>query len=354
MPTTLNPVGRALLKRAITVAAQRAAAPGNLRFTERQLYYETCRVLRPTPAPVRRIPHSPAPPLRLSRFTEVLRGAEWAAGLPGLLPAPADANATAGPTIGGPAREPDLYDYALPRLLICQDRAIAQMLLANHVHLEAACPVLSAEDDLPLDPRLLAALERAEGATVHVLHDASPAGIGLPGRVREGLGRVAVRGRERSGPGLALVGDGPGAESAPVLEELGAESAPVLEESGAESARVAEGPGGVPAQVAEGLAGLPVRVASLGLVPRHAQTLRLVAGRRPRPVPPFGPLPPGLRPAEVDWLAAGRFAEVAAVPPAKLLRAVLRLTRGPRPTRHSVWGELRGLRSAGFMTWPDA
>jgi hypothetical protein len=284
MPTTMNPVGRLLLERAITIAAQRAAAPGNLRFTERQLYYETCRVLRPTPAPVRRIPHSPAPPLRLSRFTEVLRGAEWAAGVPGLLPV-----STSGvPTIGGPAREPDLYDYALPRLLVCQDRAIARMLLANHVHLEAACPVLSAEDDLPLDPRLVAALEPAEGGTVHVLHDASPAGIALPGRVREGLGSA------------------------------------------------------------------PVRVVSLGLVPRHAQTLRLVAGRRPRPSPPLGPLPSGLRPAEVDWLAAGRFAEVAAVPPAKLLRAVLRLTRGPRPTRHSVWGELRGLRTAGFMTWPDA
>jgi len=328
MPTTTNPVGRLLLERAITIAAQRAAAPGNLRFTERQLYYETCRVLRPTPAPVRRIPYSPAPPLRLSRFTEMVRGAEWAAGLPGLLPAPAPGV----PTISGPAREPDLYDYALPRLLICQDRAIAQMLLANHVHLEAACPVLSAEDDLPLDSRLVAGLERAGGATVHVLHDASPAGIALPGRVREALRQVSARARVGSGPGLAPVGDGPGAASAPVREELGTESA----------------------RVSEGLAGLPVRVVSLGLVPRHAQTLRLVAGRRPRPVPPLGPLPPGLRPAEVDWLAAGRFAEVAAVPPAKLLRAVLRLTRGPRPTRHSVWGELRGLRTAGFMTWPDA
>ncbi|MFJ8599842.1 hypothetical protein ACIREM_14170 [Streptomyces shenzhenensis] len=281
MPTSTRstgPVGRLLLERAITVAARRAATPGGLRFTERQLYYETCRVLRPTPAPVRRIPHSPAPPLRLSRFTEVLRGREPA----GLLPAPA-----AAPTIGGPAREPDLYAYGLPRLLICQDRSIARMLLANHVHLEAACPVLSAEDDLPLDSRLVAALERAGDATVHVLHDASPTGIALPARVREGLG-----------PG-------------------------------------------------------PARVASLGLVPRHAQALRLVSGRRPGPVPPFGPVPRGLRAAEVDWLAAGRFAEVAAVPPARLLRAALRLTRGPRPAHHSVWSELRELRSAGFLTWPD-
>ncbi|MGW3954349.1 hypothetical protein ACWEKM_26240 [Streptomyces sp. NPDC004752] len=281
MPTStrsMSPVGRLLLERAITVAARRAAAPGGLRFTERQLYYETCRVLRPTPAPVRRIPYSPAPPLRLSRFTEVLRGTEPA----GLLPAPA-----AAPTIGGPASEPDLYAYGLPRLLICQDRAIARMLLANQVHLEAGCPVLSAEDDLPLDPRLTAALEQAGEATVHVLHDASPAGIALPARVREALGPV------------------------------------------------------------------PVRVASLGLVPRHAQALRLVSGRRPGPVPPLGPVPRGLRPSEVDWLADGRFAEVAAVPPARLLRAVLRLTRGPRPARHTVWSDLRDLRTAGFLTWPD-
>jgi hypothetical protein len=276
--TSTNPV-TLLLERAITVAARRAAAPGNLRFTERQLYYETCRVLRPTPAPVRRIPYSPAPPLRLSRFTEALRGREPA----GLLPAPA-----AAPTIGGPARELDVYAYGLPRMLVCQDRSIAGMLLANQVHLEAACPVLSAEDDLPLDPRLTEALERAEGATVHVLHDASPAGIALPARVREGLGPA---------PG--------------------------------------------------------VRVASLGLVPRHAAQLRLVSGRRPGPLAPLGPLPRGLRPTELDWLADGRFAEVAAVPPARLVRAVLRLTRGPRPPRHSVWSDLRDLRTAGFMSWPD-
>ncbi|MFB8776456.1 hypothetical protein [Streptomyces broussonetiae] len=278
--TALRPVTRLLLERAITTAARRAAAPGGIRFTERQLYYETCRVLRPTPPPLRRVPHSPAPPLRLSRFTEVLRGREPA----GMLPTPTGP----APALGGPSAEPDLYAYGLPRLLICQDRAIAHMLLANHVHLEAACPVLSAGDDLPLDPRTVAALERAEGATVHVLHDAGAAGVTLPGRVRAGLGPV---------PG--------------------------------------------------------VRVVSLGLVPRHAQALRLVSGRRPGPPPPLGALPPGLRPAEADWLAAGRFTEVAALPPTRLLRAVLRLTRGPRPTRHSVWSELRGLRGAGFLTWPE-
>ncbi|MFE6482852.1 hypothetical protein ACFVGN_07955 [Streptomyces sp. NPDC057757] len=273
-----------LLGRAIALGAERAAAPGEIRFTERQLYYETCRVLRPAPPEglARRIPRTPPPPLRLPRFTRAL-DALGREEMPGLLPEPA-----ANPPVGAArAREPDLYDYGLPRLLVCQDRAIARMLLANHLHLEAACPVLAAEDDLPLDPRLLAALERAQGATVYVLHDASPAGLTLPARVRAEAGAV---------PG--------------------------------------------------------VRVASLGLVPRQAAALHLMSGRRPDPRPALGPLPAGLRPDEVAWLAEGRFTEVAAVRPARLLRTVLRLTRGPRPPRNSVWTELRDLRGAGFMTWP--
>ncbi|WP_306330551.1 hypothetical protein, partial [Streptomyces venezuelae] len=221
------------------MAAGRAAEPGGLRFTERQLYYETCRVLSPGSAFLRgRIAGTPAPVLRLPAFTRALdeRGRE---SVPGLLP----------PPVAPPARpsrpersewserpeqsersersEPDLYDYGLPRLLLCQSRSIAGMLLANHVHLEAACPVLAADDALPLDPRMIAALERAGGATVHVLHDASPAGLALPARVRATLGPL---------PG--------------------------------------------------------VRVVSLGLVPRHVAGLRLPTGRGPVPGPAeLGALP---------------------------------------------------------------
>ena len=38
--------------------------------------------------------------------------------------------------------------------------------------------------------------------------------------------------------------------------------------------------------------------------------------------------------------------------PERLVRTVLRLTRGPRPPRNSMWTELRGLRTTGFLTWP--
>ncbi|MCX5015365.1 hypothetical protein OG765_31085 [Streptomyces sp. NBC_00555] len=280
-----------LLDLAIGAAAARAADPGGLRFTERQLYYETCRVLSPAAPLLRRVPGTPPPALRLPSFTRALdaRGRET---VPGLLPSALHPATPASPADLARSRpsEPDLYDYGLPRLLLCQDRSIAAMLLANHVHLEAACPVLAAPDALPLAPLLLAALERADGATVHVLHDASPEGVKLPARVRAALGPV---------PG--------------------------------------------------------VRVGSLGLVPRHAAALRLPSGRGPAPTPAAGAdWPAALRPREAAWLARGRFAQVAAVPPARLVRTVLRLTRGPRPPRDSTWGELNGLRTAGFMTWPTA
>ncbi|MEV7237538.1 hypothetical protein AB0N06_27320 [Streptomyces sp. NPDC051020] len=276
--------GARLLDRAITAAAARAAGPGSIRFTERQLYYETCRVLSPAATLLPGIPRTPAPPLRLPTFTRALeaRGREAVDGL-----LPPVRSAPSRPLSASDAAEPDLYAYGLPRLLVCQDSSIARMLLANHVQLEAACPVLAAPDALPLDPRLVAALERAEGATVHVLHDASPEGIGLPARVRAALGPV---------PG--------------------------------------------------------VRVTSIGLVPRHAATLRLPTGRGPAPAPPLEPWPPGLRPEEAAWLARGRFTQVAAVSPPRLVRTVLRLTRGPRPPRNSMWSELRGLRTTGFLTWP--
>ncbi|MFJ9032160.1 hypothetical protein ACIRQP_27265 [Streptomyces sp. NPDC102274] len=278
-PRVAAGVGDRLLDRALATAVGRAGAPGRIRFTELQLYYEMCRVLRPFHAAPRRLPLTPAPPVRYERFEEALRrhGA-----VPGLL-APASASGSASASALREPSEPDLHDYGLPRLLVCQSRQVARMLLANDVHLEAACPVFAA-DDLPLDPRLVTGLGRADGATVHVLHDASVDGIALTARVRDAV------------PG--------------------------------------------------------VRVSSMGLVPRHATALHLISPRGPAPGPGPLTLPAGLEARERDWLAEGRFAEVESVPPARLLRTVLRLVRGPRTPSHSVWTGLRELRTTGFMTWP--
>lgn len=125
---------------------------GTPHFTRRQLYYETCRLLTPKVLRFR----MPAP-LSYQRFAAVLGDR------PGLVEERAA-------FVAEPA-EPDVFDYGLPRLLLCQHRDIASMLVANDLHLEAACPVVSAAD-LPLDPRLIRALD-----AVYVLHDASAAGL---------------------------------------------------------------------------------------------------------------------------------------------------------------------------------
>ncbi|WP_258534725.1 hypothetical protein [Streptomyces sp. PT12] len=263
-----------LLERALRVAAARAAAPGDLKFTERQLYYELCRVLLPAHLLPRRLPFTLAPPLGHGRFAAALGRL---GDVPGLLAAPPHRR----PRPGAPA-EPDLYDYGLPRLLVCQDPAIARMLVANDWHLEAACPVLAA-DDLPLDPRLTAALGRVPDAVVLVLHDASAQGTALPGRVRAQLG--------------------PGAP----------------------------------------------RVAALGLTPRHAASLHLARGRATGPALPAA----SLDRRELRWLARGRYAEVAAVNPAHLLRTLHRLVRdGGASPPGAATGGVEAPRDTGFLTWP--
>ncbi|MFF2658297.1 hypothetical protein ACFVUH_13120 [Kitasatospora sp. NPDC058032] len=285
---------RPLLDGALTVAAARAGAPGGLRYTERQLYYELCRVLQPLHAGPRRIPYTLAPPVRYARFAAALAARREE--LPGLLPAP-PAPRPAGPGAARPgaadAAEPDLYDYGLPRLLVCQSREITAMLLANDLHLEAACPIVAA-GDLPLDARLVAALERAGGAVVHVLHDASPSGLAC---------FEEVRAANREG----------GTASAP-----------------------------------QG-----VRVRSMGLVPRHAATLHLTSGRGPHGY--RGPLPAGLRPEERAWLGSGRTIELAAVAPARLLHTVIRQVRGDGtagPRRTPLRRRVRTARGSGFLSWP--
>ncbi|GAA1389356.1 hypothetical protein GCM10009639_16870 [Kitasatospora putterlickiae] len=274
-----------LLDGALTVAAARAGAPGGLRYTERQLYYELCRVLQPLHAGPRRIPYTLAPPVRYSRFAAAL--AARRAELPGLLAPPAPH--PTGPRPAAAAAESDLYDYGLPRLLVCQSREITAMLLANDLHLEAACPIVAA-GDLPLDERLVAGLERAGGAVVHVLHDASPSG----------LARF-------------------------------------------EDVRAAYGPG----------AARDVRVRSMGLVPRHATTLHLTSGRGPhgyRGPLPAGLRPEErawLGSGRTIELAA-------VPPARLLHTVIRQLrgggTAGPRRTPLSR--RVRNARGSGFLSWP--
>jgi hypothetical protein len=164
-----------LTGRALRAAAARAGEPGGLRFTERQLYYELCRVLRPWHLVPRRLPFTVAPPLSYQDFRTAL---ERHGPVPGLLPPPEPA----GP-VGRYTAEPDLFEYGLPRLLVCEPAGIADMLRANGLPMESACPVFAAAE-LPLDPRVGEMLVRGEG-TIYLLHDASAWGLTFPARLRE-------------------------------------------------------------------------------------------------------------------------------------------------------------------------
>ena len=310
------------LTAALARSVERAGWPGGVQYTERQLYYALCRTLRPLPRltarqtppalaagllpallalnrPPRaaglalagglavgalhllpRLPFTLSPPLTDEQFARALHDERARHGPPpGLLPPPAPST---GVTAG---REPDLAAYGLPRLLICQGAAVAQMLLANRFHVELSCAVLSLEAATPLPEPVRAMLARTPAARVYLLHDASPAGLTAATTAR---------------------------------------------------ARLALPPG--------------PRLRAVGL--RPAQALRLHLFARRSDAPPDVATWPGLAPRERDWLAAGWWAEVEAVPPAQLLRALRRLmpARAPVSRRRA---RLRPAREAGFMSWPD-
>ncbi|MCF8610502.1 hypothetical protein L5G28_10100 [Gordonia sp. HY285] len=162
-------------------AAAHAGAPTGLRFTERQLYYEVCRLLLPAHHLPRLVPFTVFPPISIEAFEGWLRQSD---DLPGLLTRPGKS-----PTEPGRSTpEGDLFDYALPRLLICQSHAIADMLRVNGLPMESACPVVSV-DELPLAAGLVRMLDATaatgDGARVYVLHDDSPVGLGLPEAIGE-------------------------------------------------------------------------------------------------------------------------------------------------------------------------
>ncbi|MCX4094160.1 hypothetical protein [Nocardia sp. alder85J] len=166
-----------VLDRLLRSAIERAGAPNGLWFTERQLYYQFCRAA----LPAHRLPHRVAltvpVPVGYAVFRRVLRRHGEVPGLLALRPP------RTGPA-GRHTAEPDLFDYGLPRLLVCQSESVAQMLRANALPMESACPVLSAAE-LPLDPRVAAMLGRVERSAVYVLHDASAEGHDFPARVAE-------------------------------------------------------------------------------------------------------------------------------------------------------------------------
>ncbi|EST25885.1 hypothetical protein M877_21210 [Streptomyces niveus NCIMB 11891] len=291
---------QAILDRVLRTAVEKAGAPGPLHFTERQLYYEMCRVLQPWHRAPRRAQFTSAPALTYDAYRATLRrhGPEP---VPGLLPPAVPAPRRAA---GRHTPEADLFDYGLPRLLVCESDDIAAMLRANGVPMESACPVYGASE-LPLDPGVLRMLALAGHGTVYLLHDASARGLTFPARfarsvdVPEGVRVVPLGLRPRQAGALHLVhGRGP----------------------------------------------------AYAAVPAHGPAPFVVGGTGAGTGPGLGF---ALSRREREWLRRGRFVELAAVNPASLIRTVHRLVREVRPPRSQLT-ELRQVRRAGFLSWPTA
>ncbi|MEV0298166.1 hypothetical protein [Nocardia sp. NPDC050710] len=393
-----------ILGRALRVAIVRAGAPSGLRFTERQLYYEVCRALSPLPRGVRHPAFTLPAPVRYPDFQAALRRHGEVPGL--LTPAPARPR-----TAGRHTPEPDLFDYGLPRLLVCESDAIAQMLRANGVPMESACPVLGASE-LPLDPRVADMMACVERASVYLLHDASPRGLAFPARlaeltdIPEGVRVVplGLRPRQagalhlthrRGSPESALIPDG--VRTVPLESRPHEMGANLAHRNGTANPELAD----IPKWGFDESLGSRLREVDPHSTHRDALESELTdtPGRSPE-VPP-----PGLWPHEVGahlthrndptsapeseltditepaqlesrrramdalpanqtltlecavdpweraWLHRGRFVEVDAVRPASLLRTVHRLVREVR-SPPSTLAQLRSARTAGFLTWP--
>lgn len=170
--TVMTRVADAVLARAATAAG----APTGLRFTERQLYYEMCR----TVVPVHLLGRRPAFVIPAAVPYGLFRDAVARRRPAGLLTACPARRAEPGEH----TPEADLFDYGLPRLLVCGSHDVAEMLRANGLPMESACPVVSV-DELPLAPGIVTMLEKAGDARVYVLHDAGPDGQALPARLAE-------------------------------------------------------------------------------------------------------------------------------------------------------------------------
>jgi hypothetical protein len=312
-----------VLVRAIHRSIARVREPASVRYTERQLYYEVCRTLYPTPGLptpgalavgtlgmlpallalprprlalrlmlanmlvagglrlLRALPSTRDVPLPYADFLAAFASYRAQHGEPpGLLP---PAQPLQLRPIGS---EPDLLDYGLDRVLVCQSNEIAQMLLANRFHIEVKAAVTGLSDGLP--PPIRAMLARTSGATVFLLHDASAAGLSLAATLRERLN----------------------------IPEA-------------------------------------VQINPVGLRPTHAQRLHLFARRRAAETPAFYTWPAYLTPSEYAWLYAGWCTEVAALPPMRLLLRLRRIITDTVPPPRRLYS-MRRDRSIGFLTWPEA
>ena len=84
-----------------------------------------------------------------------------------------------------PAAAADVSDYSFDRVLVCDSVAIARLLIANNIHFEHNCAVLSISGyPQAIFDTTMAMLRRNPDLQVIALHDCSPSGVALINRLR--------------------------------------------------------------------------------------------------------------------------------------------------------------------------
>lgn len=169
---------------ALIKGIRRIGLPGNTFYTERQLYYEVCRQLgtgrRWLSAAL--LGCLPEPPVSYESFSQCLHQYIEAMGRPPGLIRPE--RSVRMPLVG---REPDLADYGMGGVLVCQHQDLCVMLLANNMHMECGCAILGPEESSPLPDCVCAMLVRSIGSLVYILHDATQGGLSLVLTIHERL-----------------------------------------------------------------------------------------------------------------------------------------------------------------------
>jgi len=79
----------------------------------------------------------------------------------------------------------DISVYSFDRVMVCDNDAIAQMLIANNFHFEKNCAVLSITGyPQSIFDTVMQMLRRNQNLTVYALHDASPQGVRIGHQLR--------------------------------------------------------------------------------------------------------------------------------------------------------------------------
>jgi hypothetical protein len=91
--------------------------------------------------------------------------------------------------------DPEVSAYSFDRAIICDSDEIAQFLIANNVHFENNCAILSISGyPQSIFNTVIEMLRRNADLKVYALHNASPAGVGLLNQLRTNLEWFANQG----------------------------------------------------------------------------------------------------------------------------------------------------------------